>query len=59
MPFAGVITNGGEKPNIIPETAELLYYARAPSGGELKDIQGRLGGCFEGAATATGCTVFI
>ncbi|CAG5127223.1 unnamed protein product [Candidula unifasciata] len=53
----GVITNGGDKPNIIPETAELLYYARAPSGEELQDIQRRLGGCFQGAATATGCTV--
>uniref|UniRef100_A0A0B6ZWQ2 Peptidase M20 dimerisation domain-containing protein n=2 Tax=Arion vulgaris TaxID=1028688 RepID=A0A0B6ZWQ2_9EUPU len=53
----GVITNGGDKPNIIPASAELLYYARAPSSYELQDIQKRLRGCFDGAATATGCTV--
>ncbi|CAL1531920.1 unnamed protein product [Lymnaea stagnalis] len=53
----GVITNGGEKPNIIPETSELLYYARAPCKEELLDIQKRLGGCFDAAAAATGCKV--
>ncbi|KAH9512640.1 hypothetical protein Btru_039012 [Bulinus truncatus] len=53
----GVITNGGEKPNIIPEKSELLYYARTPSLSELKELQRKLSGCFDGAAAATGCTV--
>uniref|UniRef100_A0A2C9JX77 Peptidase M20 domain-containing protein 2 n=1 Tax=Biomphalaria glabrata TaxID=6526 RepID=A0A2C9JX77_BIOGL len=53
----GVITNGGEKPNIIPDKSELLYYIRAPCLAELKDLQRKLTGCFEGAALATGCSV--
>ncbi|KAK7108868.1 xaa-Arg dipeptidase-like [Littorina saxatilis] len=53
----GVITNGGAKPNIIPELAELLYYIRAPTDTELAVLKEKVIGCMEGAATATGCKV--
>ncbi|KAK7108250.1 peptidase M20 domain-containing protein 2-like [Littorina saxatilis] len=53
----GVITNGGAKPNIIPELAELEYYIRAPTDTELVVLKEKVVGCIEGAATATGCKV--
>lgn len=55
----GVITNGGAKPNIIPEKAVLCYYIRAPTKHELQQLKARIMECFEGAATATNCTVEI
>ncbi|XP_019852998.1 PREDICTED: peptidase M20 domain-containing protein 2-like [Amphimedon queenslandica] len=54
-----VFTNGGTKPNIIPEKASLLYYVRAPNLKELGVLRGKVTSCFESAATATGCTVEI
>ena len=54
-----VITNGGTKPNIIPEKASLYYYIRAPSVAELKQLKEKVVACFEAAATATRCTVEI
>jgi metal-dependent amidase/aminoacylase/carboxypeptidase family protein len=57
--FIGVITNGGAKPNIIPEVAELLYYVRAPTEGELDVLKQKIIGCIEGAATSTGCQVML
>ena len=55
----GVITNGGVKPNIIPEKAELLYYVRAPNAEELVELRRKVVACFEAAAAATGCQVDI
>ena len=54
-----VFTNGGTKPNIIPEKASLLYYIRAPNLTELGVLRTKATACFESAATATGCTVEI
>ena len=55
--YLGVITNGGAKPNIIPEKTELVYYARTPTMKELQLLKSKMQGCFEAAAKATGCTV--
>ncbi len=55
----GVITNGGAKPNIIPEKTELLYYIRAPNNTELNILVEKVTKCFEASATATGCKVRI
>ena len=57
LPFAGVITNGGAKPNIIPEEASMLYEFRTPTLGELGELEQKIRACFIGAATATGCQV--
>ena len=54
---AGIFTNGGAKPNIIPEEAELFYLVRAPNVSELRVFQDKVSACFRAAATATGCTV--
>jgi amidohydrolase len=51
----GVVTNGGVKPNIIPNLASALFYLRADSLQGLEEVKARIIPCFEGAATATGC----
>ena len=51
----GVITNGGAKPNIIPEKSSMLYYIRAPTEPELKVFVDKITSCFNSAAVATGC----
>ena len=55
----GVITNGGAKPNIIPEEASMSYYVRAPNKVELKVLQKKMHACFESAGSATGCQVCV
>lgn len=55
----GVITDGGNKPNIIPEKASLAYYVRTPTEEELMVLRSKAHRCFESAAQATGCTVDI
>ena len=55
----GIITNGGVKPNIIPEKATLNYLMRAPTRNELKELQNIVIHCFEAAATATRCEVDV
>ncbi len=56
---AGIITNGGTKPNIIPNKACMEYYIRAPMREELDLLTRKVNACFHAAATATGCTVEI
>ncbi|KAK7487726.1 hypothetical protein BaRGS_00020993 [Batillaria attramentaria] len=53
----GIITNGGAKPNIIPDTSGLLYSVRATTDSELAIVNKKVAGCIEGAALATGCSV--
>ena len=55
----GIITNGGAKPNIIPEKSSMLYYIRAPTLVELEVLVEKVTKCFEAAATATGCQAKI
>ncbi|KAJ8037857.1 Peptidase M20 domain-containing protein 2 [Holothuria leucospilota] len=55
----GVFTNGGDRPNIIPEEAELLYYIRAPTTAELEPVVKKCEACAKGAALASDCTVDI
>ena len=55
----GVITNGGAKPNIIPEKSVLEYYIRAPRVEDLVVLKKKVEACFEAAAKATGCEVSV
>ena len=52
-----VITKGGLAPNVVPDFAEVYYYARHPDGRVLADIWDRIGKAAEGAALGTGTTV--
>ena len=55
----GVITGGGLKPNIIPDYTSAEFYIRSRSRAELDKLRTKIHGCFEGAATSTGCTVKV
>ena len=55
----GIFTDGGVKPNIIPESTSLQYYIRAPTMEELHVLKEKVIACFKGAAQSTGCTVDI
>ena len=55
----GIITHGGDAPNVVPERAEAAYYLRAIDMDGLEDLRGRVRACMEGAAIATGTTVEI
>ncbi|MCG2622514.1 M20 family metallopeptidase [Arthrobacter sp. I2-34] len=55
----GVLTNGGEAPNAIPEVTEGRWYVRAGSLAELDRLEERVRHCFEAGALATGCDLDI
>jgi len=53
----GIITNGGAKPNIVPEHAAASFYVRAPENAYRDELLEKLRHCAEGAAVATGATL--
>ena len=53
----GIITNGGAKPNIVPEVAAAVFYVRAPESDYRDELLKKLRRCAEGAALATGATL--
>ncbi|XP_068722624.1 xaa-Arg dipeptidase-like [Montipora capricornis] len=55
----GIISEGGVKPNIIPDRSQLIYYLRTPTVEDLKVLKEKVASCFEAAGTATGCEVSV
>jgi amidohydrolase len=55
----GIVTDGGEAPNVVPERAAASYYLRAIDQAGLVDLRVRARACLEGAAQATGTSVEI
>jgi amidohydrolase len=55
----GIIVEGGEAPNVVPDYTRSSWYVRAQDRDRLDELLPRVLACFEGAATATGCTVEI
>ncbi|MBS3812471.1 M20 family metallopeptidase [Candidatus Bipolaricaulota bacterium] len=55
----GVITDGGEKPNIVPEHAGALFYVRSPKNDYLEELIGKVKKCAEAGAMAAGADVEI
>lgn len=53
----GIITDGGARPNVIPERAAASYYLRSGDPGSLADLARRVEAVAHGAAEATGCGV--
>jgi amidohydrolase len=51
----GIITDGGQASNVIPERAAAKIVVRAADPTYLGDLRRRVLACFEGAAIATGC----
>jgi len=52
----GIITHGGDAPNIIPSYTRSSWYIRSASKERLEVLAARVVACFEAAALATGCT---
>jgi amidohydrolase len=55
----GIITKGGDAPNIIPDYAEALFYVRAGTIDYREEIFNRVVNCAKSAAAALGATVDI
>ena len=49
-----IISEGGVKPNIIPDRAQLQCYLRTVSDSDLEVLKEKVKNCFEAAASATG-----
>jgi amidohydrolase len=50
----GIITDGGQAPNVVPERASGRFYVRAATQAELEPLKRRVEGCFQAGASATG-----
>ncbi|MBI4514471.1 MAG: M20 family metallopeptidase [Deltaproteobacteria bacterium] len=50
----GIITDGGQAPNIVPERSAGLFYIRAATEARLEKLKARVLGCFRAGAEATG-----
>jgi metal-dependent amidase/aminoacylase/carboxypeptidase family protein len=53
----GVITFGGDAPNIVPDRAEALYYLRAADARALEALRLRVAACLEAGALGAGATI--
>jgi amidohydrolase len=53
----GVFTDGGARPNVIPDRAALLFYLRSAQPDTLRDLADRVTRVAYGAAEQTGCGV--
>lgn len=55
----GIVTKGGDAPNIIPESTSGRWYVRAKTLQYLEKVEARVLKCFEAGALATGCSLEI
>jgi amidohydrolase len=55
----GIVTKGGDAPNIVPAHTEALYNVRAETLAELEHVRTRVHRCFEAGAIATGARLEI
>ena len=53
----GIITEGGEKPNIVPRRAAATWYVRSGTISTLQPLKARVMSCLEGASSACGCSM--
>ncbi|TMM15123.1 MAG: M20 family metallopeptidase [Actinobacteria bacterium] len=53
----GIVTKGGEAPNVIPAHTSAKYYVRAATLEALETLEARVRRCFEAGALATGTEV--
>lgn len=55
----GIVTDGGQAPNIVPERAAGTFYVRAVDEKKLADLKPRVQACFEAGAKASGAEVEV
>jgi amidohydrolase len=51
----GIVTEGGQAPNVIPAYAEMRYTMRATDSSSLHALEDKMSGCFLAGALGTGC----
>ncbi|OBF28056.1 peptidase M20 [Mycobacterium sp. ACS4331] len=51
----GIVTDGGQAPNVVPRHASMRYTMRANDTGALRALEEKMAGCFASGAVATGC----
>ncbi len=55
----GIVTHGGDAPNVVPGRTEGAWYVRAATLAALEELSPRVRRCFEAGALATGCEVEV
>ena len=55
----GIVTEGGQAPNIVPDRAVGNFYVRAASEARLEALKPRVQACFEAGATGSGAEVEV
>jgi amidohydrolase len=55
----GIVTKGGDAPNVVPAHTEGTWLVRARDLGELQEVEAKVRRCFEAGALATGAKVEI
>jgi len=53
----GIVTKGGDAPNVVPAHTSARYYVRAKRVEQLDEIRAKVNRCFEAGALATGATL--
>ncbi len=51
----GIVTDGGQAPNVVPRHASMRYTMRASDTAALHALEEKMAGCFAAGALATGC----
>ena len=55
----GIITKGGDAPNVVPADTRARYMVRAKTSADLEEIRGKVVRCFEAGALATGAKLEV
>ena len=55
----GIVTDGGQAPNIVPDRSQGEFYVRAANEVDLARLKPRVAACFEAGAVGSGCEVEI
>jgi amidohydrolase len=55
----GIITDGGQAPNIVPERAAGVFFVRAATEKRLERLKQRVEACFQAGAAASGAEVIV
>lgn len=59
MRVHGIVTHGGDAPNVVPHDTRGTWYVRAETLAELSDWYPRVRACFEAGALATGTSLIL
>jgi amidohydrolase len=53
----GIVTKGGDAPNVVPAHTTATWMVRAETLGQLEEVRAKVARCFEAGALATGATL--